>query len=92
MSLTSEEITQYHEQIPAWNMLENKNISKEFTFPDFKAALEFVNKVGDIAESKNHHPDIVLGWGKVKVELSTHSAGGLTEKDFVMALQIDQLS
>lgn len=70
---------------------ENNSITKEFKFADFKSALEFVNKVGDLAEKMNHHPDIELGWGKVRIILTTHSAGKVTSKDRELADQIDQL-
>lgn len=68
-----------------------KKIRKEFAFPDFKSALAFVNKVGEIAESEGHHPDIQLGWGRVVVELCTHAIGGLSENDFILAAKIDML-
>lgn len=71
---------------------ENDNyLIKEFKFADFKAALLFVNKIGELAETANHHPDIELGWGKVKVKLTTHSEGAVTEKDHNLAQQIDNL-
>ena len=70
---------------------ENSLITKEFIFPDFKSALEFVNKVGELAEKANHHPDIELGWGRVKISLTTHSEGKVTEKDRALAAEIDQL-
>jgi len=73
-----------------WNE-QNNAITKEFTFDDFKSALDFVNKVGALAEEHNHHPDIELGWGKVKVTLTTHSDGGVTEKDRQLAGAIDTL-
>ena len=69
----------------------NKSLVKEFTFPDFKSALEFVIQIGALAEKANHHPDIELSWGKVKVILTTHDAGKVTEKDKTLARQIDQL-
>jgi 4a-hydroxytetrahydrobiopterin dehydratase len=77
-----------------------KNINKEdaeslfceFTFSNFLEALSFTNKVGELAENANHHPDIELGWGYVKVWLTTHSDGGVTEKDHELATQIDQLT
>lgn len=72
-----------------WEVVEEKKIRKEFTFPDFKSALAFVNKVGGIAESEGHHPDIQLGWGRVVVELWTHAIGGLSENDFILAAKID---
>lgn len=70
---------------------ENNSIYKEFKFSDFKSALEFVNKIGELAEEQNHHPDIELGWGRVKVTLSTHSEGGVTEKDKTLANFIDKI-
>ena len=70
---------------------ENNVISKEFKFKDFKSALEFVNKVGDMAEKMNHHPEIELGWGRVKVSLTTHSVGKITDKDKKLAKLIDEL-
>jgi 4a-hydroxytetrahydrobiopterin dehydratase len=70
---------------------ENNKISKEFTFDDFKSALDFVNKVGALAERANHHPDIELGWGRAKVTLTTHSAGKVTDKDVQLSQEIDAL-
>lgn len=70
---------------------ENSSITKEFTFDDFKSALAFVNKVGELAEKVNHHPDIEFGWGRVKVTLTTHSEGKVTNKDRKLAEQIDAL-
>lgn len=70
---------------------ENKTLVKEFKFNDFKSALEFVNKVGALAEDRNHHPDIEVGWGYVKIKLTTHSAGKVTDKDHQLAEAIDKL-
>jgi 4a-hydroxytetrahydrobiopterin dehydratase len=70
---------------------ENNSITKEFKFPDFKTALVFVNKVGRKAEEHNHHPDIELSWGRVKILLSTHSEGKVTDKDRQLAQAIDTL-
>ncbi len=68
-------------------------IAREWTFDDFGQALGFVNRVADVAETANHHPDIHLhGWNKVRLELSTHSEGGLTQTDFEMAARIDALA
>lgn len=77
--------------IPAWTVKEGARIEREFKFPDFKAALAFANRVGAIAEAENHHPDLLVAWGKVGVVLTTHSAGGLTENDFALARLIDAL-
>ena len=70
---------------------EDKSIKKEFNFPDFKEALDFVNKVGELAEAANHHPDINLTWGKVHISLTTHDEGGVTDKDKQLAEKIDEL-
>lgn len=68
-----------------------KQIEKEYKFKNFKEALAFVNKVGDLAESEGHHPDInIHGWNKVKLTLSTHAIGGLSENDFILASKIDE--
>ncbi len=70
---------------------EDNSLVREFEFPDFKAALGFVNKVGEVAERLNHHPDIELGWGRVRVHLTTHSAGQVTDKDRRLAAEIDTI-
>ena len=70
----------------------NKQISKEFQLANFREALAFVNKVGDAAESMDHHPDILMhSWNKVKISISTHSEGGVTNKDFQLAEKIESL-
>jgi 4a-hydroxytetrahydrobiopterin dehydratase len=68
----------------------NNGMEKEFSFKDFKMALAFINKVGEMAEQKNHHPEIFNVYNKVKLRLSTHDAGGVTDKDFELAKMIDQ--
>lgn len=77
-----------------WKLFETqpKKIAREFSFTDFKQALDFVNKVGAVAEKLNHHPDIVLKWAYVKVEFWTHNAKGLTKMDFAAASEIDKIS
>ncbi len=67
-------------------------ITRRLAFPDFPAALRFVNAVAALAEEANHHPDIDIRWNKVLLSLSTHSAGGLTELDFVLAKKINTLT
>jgi len=72
---------------------EGQAIAREWAFADFGEAMAFVNRVADAAETVNHHPDIhVHGWNKVRLELSTHSEGGLTQADFDMAARIDDLA
>lgn len=72
--------------------LENGKLGCTYTFPDFLSALEFTNRIGAVAEDLQHHPDIYLTWGKVRLEIFTHDANGLTEKDFILAKKIDALS
>jgi 4a-hydroxytetrahydrobiopterin dehydratase len=77
---------------PLWNVVEEHHLTREYKFPDFKQALDFVNKVGALAEEQNHHPDILLAWGKAGITLWTHKIDGLTESDFIMAAKIDRLA
>lgn len=74
-----------------WAVVADHHLQKEWTFPDFAAALAFVNQVGALAEAANHHPDVYLTWGKVRLTLWTHTANGLTDKDFALAGEIDRL-
>ena len=69
------------------------SIAREFTFADFRAAVAFVDRVADAAEEQNHHPDILIhGWNKVRLTLSTHSEGGVTDADFQLAGRLDSLA
>ncbi|HEV2447557.1 MAG TPA: 4a-hydroxytetrahydrobiopterin dehydratase, partial [Candidatus Sulfopaludibacter sp.] len=76
---------------PDWRIVEEHHIAKSFAFRDFKTGLDFVNRVGAMAEEEGHHPDLCLEWGKVDVKIYTHKIRGLTESDFVLAAKIDQL-
>lgn len=78
-------------QVPAWSVVEGHHITRAFAFPDFRQALNFVNKVGELAEQQGHHPDILLSWGKAEVTSWTHKINGLTESDFILAAKIDEL-
>jgi 4a-hydroxytetrahydrobiopterin dehydratase len=92
MLLSSPEINVKLNKLADWK-LENQSIIKEYTLKDFKSALTFVNKVGEAANSLDHHPDIFIhSWNKVKFTISTHSEGGLTDKDFNLAEKIEHLS
>ena len=75
-----------------WRVVEDHQLEKEWKFADFRSALEFTNKVGALAESVQHHPDICLAWGKVSLTLWTHKIDGLSQSDFVFAAKVDQLS
>ena len=89
--LTGEQLLPYAEQLPDWKIVEEHHIAKTFLFRDFKQALDFVDRIGAVAETEGHHPDVCLSWGKVDVQIYTHKIRGLTESDFVLAAKIDQL-
>lgn len=74
-----------------WQVVDDHQLERVFRFPDFQDALAFTNRVGELAESVNHHPDIELGWGKVKLSIWTHKIGGLTESDFIWAAKATRL-
>lgn len=91
-TLEEKEINEYIKNLSeAWEVIEYKRIERKFKFNDFKEALDFTVKVGELAESEGHHPDIMLSWGKVVVTLTTHKIGGLSENDFILAAKIDRL-
>lgn len=90
MPLTIQEAGNLLTELQGWALSPDaKMISKKYTFKDFAEALSFANIVGAIAEEENHHPDIEIGWGKVLIKLATHSIGGLSENDFIVASKID---
>ena len=89
--LKGEELEQMKAQVAGWQVVAEHHLAKTYTFPDFRTALEFVNRAGAIAEQEGHHPDLALSWGKVEVKIWTHKINGLTESDFVLAAKIDGL-
>ena len=90
--LSQQDINGKLNEITGWKFNDNA-ISKEFQLEDFKAALGFVNKIGDEAEKMDHHPDMFLhSWNKVKITISTHNAGGVTQNDFNLAKKIEEIS
>lgn len=89
--ISLEEIEQKMETLDGWEREGVKKIYKDFTFKNFKQALDFTNKVGAVAEEIQHHPDIYLTWGEVKIEIHTHQTGNLTKSDFQLAEKIDQI-
>jgi 4a-hydroxytetrahydrobiopterin dehydratase len=88
--LAGEALEQLSRQLPDWKVVEGHHITKTFLFPDFQTALDFVNRVGAIAEQEGHHPDMKLTWGKVDVLTYTHKINGLTESDFILAAKVDE--
>jgi 4a-hydroxytetrahydrobiopterin dehydratase len=89
--LPSEEIKNRLAGVSGWQLADNA-IKKQFKFDDFMSAMAFVNRVASAAEAADHHPDITINYTRVTLSLSTHSAGGITEKDFSLAQQIDSLA
>ena len=88
--LSPEEISRRLSVLAGWQ-LKGKTIEKKFRFPDFPAAIGFVNRVADLAEVQDHHPDILVHYREVTLVLWTHAAGGLTERDFRLAADIDHV-
>ena len=74
-----------------WRVVDEHHLEKDYKFKDFREALDFTNRVGEMAERQGHHPDIYLGWGKVKITVWTHKIDGLTESDFIFAARTDRL-
>jgi 4a-hydroxytetrahydrobiopterin dehydratase len=74
-----------------WSVVDDHHLEREWRFRDFREALSFTNAVGELAEAEGHHPEILLGWGRVRVDLWTHAAGGLTLNDFVLAAKLSEL-
>jgi 4a-hydroxytetrahydrobiopterin dehydratase len=93
--LKGDQLAEIHHQLAEpglWDIVSEHHLVRTFKFPDFRSALAFVNRVGEIAEDQGHHPDILLGWGKAEITTWTHAVDGLTESDFILAAKIDQLA
>jgi 4a-hydroxytetrahydrobiopterin dehydratase len=88
--LSGEEIETALTDLKEWK-IEGVNLKKRFNFTNFAGALNFVNRVGEIAERRDHHPDISFGWGYAEFSITTHDTGGLTAKDFDLAQAIENL-
>ncbi|HYH86367.1 MAG TPA: 4a-hydroxytetrahydrobiopterin dehydratase [Pyrinomonadaceae bacterium] len=88
--LTGDEIEPLLRQLVGWDAVEEHHLAKAYKFSNFADALAFVNRVGQIAESEGHHPDITFGWGYARVKIYTHAIGGLSESDFILAAKIDR--
>lgn len=89
-ALTAAECAAHLAALPGW-AIDGERLRREYRLPDFARALALVNAIGALAEAEDHHPDIALSWGKVGVALWTHSVGGLSENDFILAAKIEAL-
>lgn len=88
--LSAEEISEKLNELDGWTA-EGNNLKKRFSFTNFAESLNFVNKAGEIAERLDHHPDITFGWGYAEFAMTTHDRGGITEFDFALAKEIDEI-
>ncbi len=90
--LTGDELKALYAQLGnGWQVVNEHHLEKAYKFKNFREALDFTVKVGELAEAQGHHPDIYLAWGKVKLTVWTHKIDGLTESDFIYAAKVDQL-
>jgi 4a-hydroxytetrahydrobiopterin dehydratase len=90
--LTLAQAKKYLAELKEWKLVKKgKAIEKEYVFPNFVKAMAFVDQVADVAEGAGHHPDIYIWYNKVHLEFSTHSIGGLSQNDFIVASRVDQL-
>jgi 4a-hydroxytetrahydrobiopterin dehydratase len=89
--LKGAEIQDFSAQLEGWQVVNEHHLQKTYRFKDFRESLQFVNRIGELAEAQGHHPDISFGWGKADVTIWTHKIDGLTESDFVLAAKIDKL-
>lgn len=89
--LKGDEITRLLPELDGWEVVNEHHLKKACTFPSFREAQEFVNRVGNLAEEQGHHPDICFGWGRAEITIWTHKIDGLTESDFILAAKIDRL-
>ena len=89
--MKGDEITEMSSQLPDWQVVNEHHLQRNYRFKDFRESLDFVTRVGELAEEQGHHPDICFGWGKADITIWTHEIDGLTESDFVLAAKIDKL-
>ena len=89
--LRGKELEELERQLPDWEVVEGHHLRREFRFRNFREALDFVNRVGELAEEQGHHPDVEFGWGRAAITIFNHKIDGLTESDFVLAAKVDRL-
>jgi 4a-hydroxytetrahydrobiopterin dehydratase len=89
--LKGEELDDLRRQVPEWEVVEEHHLRRRFRFKNFREALDFVNRVGELAEEQGHHPDVSFGWGYAEIMVFTHKIDGLTESDFIFAAKTNTL-
>ena len=85
------QIEKFAKQLSEWDVVGEHHLKKSYKFSSFRETLDFITRVGELAEEQGHHPDVCFGWGKAEVTIWTHKIDGLTESDFVLAAKIDKL-
>ena len=88
--LDASSVAERARQVPGWSVVDNKKLLREFTFKDFIESMKFVNTVADIANAEGHHPDIYIFYNLVRLGLSTHAIGGLSDNDFILAAKVNE--
>lgn len=89
--MRGQEIKEFLGELQGWEVIEEHHLRKSFKFGDFRQALSFVNRIGELAEAEGHHPDISFGWGYAEIKIWTHKIDGLSESDFILAAKIDAM-
>ena len=89
--MKGDEVRKMLDQVSGWAVIDDHHLRKEFKFANFRETLDYVNRVGELAENQGHHPDICFGWGKAEISIWTHKIDGLTESDFILAAKIDKV-
>lgn len=89
--LKGDEIARLLAELKGWEVVNEHHLTRVYTLANFREALAFVNRVGNLAEEQNHHPDICFGWGRAEITIWTHKIDGMTESDFILAAKIDEL-
>ena len=90
-TLREDEVSALANRVPEWEVVDGHHLRRRYSFRNFRDALRFVNRVGEVAEEQGHHPDIGFGWGYAEIRVWTHAIDGLSENDFVLAAKVDVL-
>jgi 4a-hydroxytetrahydrobiopterin dehydratase len=91
-ALTAEDRSPLLAELDGWAVIDGHHLRKEFRFPDFRSALDWVLRAGEISEEQGHHPELTVSWGVARATIWTHAIDGLTESDFVLAAKFDKLA
>src|SRR5438552_12422392 len=91
-ALTPDQYEPLLKELDNWDVIDGGKLRKSYRFDNFAQSMSLANKIAEIAEQQNHHPDLLVRWGELQIELWTHAIGGLTESDFILAAKIDRLT